>query len=178
MNRSLFWVAALWLAIIMPAAAQDVVVCEKESGDVAIAACDRAIASGKLNKGQLAWSYHNRAVEYEIKKLHDVAMADYNRALQVDPDRPSSLVGRGNAYNNKGDYERALKDYNNAIRLDGKSPNAYQNRGLAYFRMKDYTHARADYEMSLKLPPRNNADRDAQTKAREQLDDTLVALRK
>ena len=171
--KRLFLAAIFCLAssalLATPAAAQDFKTCELESGDVPIAACDRAIASGTLSKSNLAWAYHNRAVEYEIKKQYESATADYTRALGVDPNRAGSLVGRGNCYSTTGKYDRALDDYNKALRIDPKSPNALQNRGLNFARMKDYAKARADYQKALELPARGNSDRVSQEKARAQL---------
>lgn len=144
-------------------------ICEKESGDIAIRACDRAIASGKLTKGQLAWAYHNRGVEYEIKNEHEKAKADYNQALRIDANRSGSLVGRGNAFSNLGDYERAIADYNTALRIDSKDVNAYYNRGLAYERKGDIQLARSDYEQALAMPATSAKHRSAQERARENL---------
>jgi tetratricopeptide (TPR) repeat protein len=169
--RSLFAAVALLGAIISakPVTAQDHMTCEKESGDIAIAACDRAIASGKLTPSQLAWTYHNRAVEYETKGKHELALADYDRALTVDAKRPTSLVGRGNALSNLGKHQLALDAYNQALRILPDSPNTLQNRALNYVRMKDYKRARDDYERAIALPARGQADRDSQAKARSQL---------
>ncbi|HEY1476024.1 MAG TPA: tetratricopeptide repeat protein [Pseudolabrys sp.] len=157
---------AIWAE---PATAQDYKICELESGDVAIAACDRAIASGTLSSSNLAWAYHNRAVEYEVKKQFELATADYTRALGIDPNRAGSLVGRGNCYSSTGQYDRATNDYNDALRIDPKSPNALQNRGFNFEKMKNYAKARADYKKALEFPARGNSDRVSQERARAKL---------
>jgi tetratricopeptide (TPR) repeat protein len=162
-------VALAAMASLDPAQAQDHIICEKESGDVAIAACDRAIASGKLSSAQLAWAYHNRAVEYENKAKYELALADYDRALKIDPNRAGSLVGRGNNYSLLGKHQLAIADYNRALRILPDSPNALHNRGVAYARMKDYKRARADYERAIAVPARDEADRGSQDTARKLL---------
>jgi tetratricopeptide (TPR) repeat protein len=160
-------------AVVAAPAPSDSDICFKQSGDVAIAACTRAIRSGRFKGTALGTLYHNRAVEYELKQDYDKALADYNAALKLfpypSPDRPDALVGRGNCYSAKGDQERAIKDYDDALRQDLGNVNGYYNRGLAYRRKGDVQRARADYEKAISLPARNDSDRGAQAKARNEL---------
>jgi tetratricopeptide (TPR) repeat protein len=159
------------LAAASPARAQeDVIVCEKQSGDVAIAACTRAINSGRLSSGQLAWAYHNRAVEYEIQKKIDQAMTDYTHALRIDARRPTSLIGRGNCLIYKREYDRAIEDYNKALAISPQDANALQNRCLAYYHKKTFGRARDDCERAIAVTARNAADRRSQDKARDILE--------
>ena len=52
----------------MNARADDAQVCADESGDVAIAACTRAIKSGRYGGHALAAVYNNRCTEYLDKE--------------------------------------------------------------------------------------------------------------
>jgi tetratricopeptide (TPR) repeat protein len=54
------------------------------SGDKALAACDRAIGSGKFSEKLLANLHLNRGVEREAKKDLDGALADYEEAIRID----------------------------------------------------------------------------------------------
>src|SRR5262249_53448476 len=80
------------------AAATDEQICAKESGDVAIAACTRAIASGMYKGERLAKIYDNRAAEYEAKGDHDRVIADCGQAIRADPRFAKTLARRGDAY--------------------------------------------------------------------------------
>ena len=76
-------VAALLAAL--PARADDAEICRKDSGEVAIAACTRAIDSGAHRGRALAAIYADRATEYQNKGDLDRAIADHGEALRADP---------------------------------------------------------------------------------------------
>src|ERR1700728_1895285 len=114
-----------------PVVAADTDVCAQASGDEAIAACTRAIGSGRVQGRALASLYFNRGIEYAAK-------GDDNR---------------GNAYHAKGDDDRAIADYTVAIRLDPKNAYTYNNRGSAYKGKGDLDRAIADYSETIRLNP-------------------------
>ncbi|WP_027529212.1 tetratricopeptide repeat protein [Bradyrhizobium sp. WSM3983] len=92
-----------WLTVAalagMPivAVADDADTCARQSGDAAIAACSRAIASGEFTGEELAKIYLNRGAEYKNKGDLDRAIADYSEAIRVDPKRVAVYINRGNA---------------------------------------------------------------------------------
>ena len=75
-------------------------------------------------------AYFNRARAYFDKGLYDLAIADYDAAIRLQPDAASAYVNRGNAHAGTGRYGRALTDYDTAIRLDPDLASAYINRGI------------------------------------------------
>jgi tetratricopeptide (TPR) repeat protein len=152
-------------------AADDREICNKESGDVAIAACNRAINSGKFKGKSLAIVYVNRGAEWRGKKEADKALADYNVAIKLDPTVAAIFNNRANIYRDRGDLERAIADYSTAIPLDPLYTAAFTNRGLAYVEKKDFEKARTDFQAALSVPPKHNDGEWAQKTAREQLDE-------
>jgi tetratricopeptide (TPR) repeat protein len=87
---------------------------------------------------------------------YEQAIADFDRAIVLDPDYAKPYNNQGVAYRNLGDYERALTDYDRAIALDPDYGSAYRNRGEIYLFADDYqdcTLARADLERYLELVP-------------------------
>src|SRR5215831_9699177 len=70
--------------LIGGAAADDQDVCADESGDVAIAACTRAIKSNRYGGHALAALYNNRCSEYLDKEDFDQAIADCRAAIKND----------------------------------------------------------------------------------------------
>src|ERR1700745_4163450 len=66
-----------------PRAAQARRTCADASGDVAIKACNDAIASGQHQGQALAEIYYNRAIEYDKKGDEQRALADYSEALRI-----------------------------------------------------------------------------------------------
>ena len=115
------------------AVADDAGACNHAIGDEAIAACTRAINSGRWRGPDLAIAYKNRGHAYQAKGDNDRAIADYAEAIRLDPEDAFAYNGRGNAYQvkrdkdgakhvdrAKGDNDRAIADYSEAIRLDPK----------------------------------------------------------
>jgi lipoprotein NlpI len=151
--------AALILTMAMlsteRAAADDVQTCAKGSGDVAITACSRAIATGRLSAHDLAVIYDNRAVEYEKKGDLERAIADYNEAIQRDPKYAVPYNGRGNVWSDNGDLERAIADYTEAIRLDSEYATAYRNRARTWIQKDDADNSIADFDQAIKLNPKD-----------------------
>lgn len=147
-------VAALFVvAVPMPrAAADDVDTCAEAASDQAIAACTRAIGSGRLHDRDLAVEYYNRGVNYAAKGDYDHAVADYSEAIKLDPKYADAYGNRGNAYRDTHDIDRAFADYNQALQI---RPGAidYFNRGNAYYLKHDYERAIDDYSEAIKLEP-------------------------
>jgi tetratricopeptide (TPR) repeat protein len=153
-------------------AAEDADICANESGDVAIAACSRAIASGRYKEHSLAVQYVNRGVEWKLKKDYDRAFADYSYAIELDPAYADAYYNRCILYNLRDDYDRAVSDCSQSVKL-GPTPGAmtssgaqplgdyrtssdyYSERGLAYLKKKDYDRAIADFDVAVRLYSKN-----------------------
>jgi lipoprotein NlpI len=133
------------------APADDRRTCAEVSGDVAIAACSRMIASGRYRGSELAKAYYFRGVEYRDKGDLDRALADLNQAIRLDPKFALAYNNRGLAWEDKGELDRALADYNEAIRLDPKLALPYVNQGLVSHRRGELDRALADYDEAIRL---------------------------
>src|SRR5262245_61150390 len=110
--------ALLAPAPVAGAPADDRLTCADTSGDAAIAACSRLIASGRLRGTELAKAYYFRGVEYRDKGDLDRALADLGQAIKLDPKFALAFNNRGLAWEDKGEIDRAIADYDAAIRLD------------------------------------------------------------
>jgi tetratricopeptide (TPR) repeat protein len=129
--------------------------CNSASGDGAIAACTRAIESGKFKGHNLATLHVNRGVELSNKGELDRAIADYDKAIALDAKYALAYNGRGNAYRARGDNDRAIADYGKAIELNPELAVAFSNRGDAYRNKGDFDRAIADYDQAIRLNPKN-----------------------
>jgi|WetSurMetagenome_2_1015567.scaffolds.fasta_scaffold703264_1 tetratricopeptide (TPR) repeat protein len=154
------------------AAADDSKICARESGDVAIDACSRAIKSGRYKGHELAREYLYRGVERRLKQDYDLALADFGDAARIDKKYADAFYNRCVIYNFKGDYDHALADCSQAIKL-GPSPNAmaeaggerlgndrtisdyYSERGFAYLKKDDNSRAMLDLDNAIRLNPKN-----------------------
>lgn len=140
--------ALQWLAT--PALAADADTCARERGDVAIAACNRVIASG----GGGAWAYHRRGIEHAKKGDYDRAIHDLDEAIRLNPANADPYYDRGLTYARKGDDDRAIRDYNESIRLDPKRASAYGARGNSYSNKRDHDRAIRDFDEAIRLDPK------------------------
>ena len=64
----------------------------------------------------------------------DKAIAAFNDAIKTDPENLKIVVGRGWAYQGKGQDDLALADYNLALQKRPKFAAAYNDRGTLYLR--------------------------------------------
>ena len=105
------------------------------------------------NPGDAAKYVWRANVWLELKEF-DIAIADFNEAIRLDP-RSAGVAyqGRGRAWRNKKNYDKAIADCNEAIRLDPGYALAYLTRGVVWSDKKDYDKAIADYNEAIRLDP-------------------------
>jgi len=82
------------------------------------------------------------------------ALEDFNRAIDIDPQKSAGYLGRGNTLNIMGLYAEAIEDYNKVIEITPKIAEAYINRASANSHLGEYEKAIADYEKGLELKPK------------------------
>jgi Tfp pilus assembly protein PilF len=153
-------------------AADDAKTCIRESGDVAIDACSRAIQSKRYTGHVLAHLYLSRDVEQRAKEKDDLALADFAEAAKIDKKYADAFFNRCSIYNFKQQYDAAITECSQAIKL-GPSADAtavggseklgkdqalsdyYTERGFAYFKKEDDIHAFVDLDNAIRLNPNN-----------------------
>ncbi len=69
------------------------------------------------------------------------AMADYARAIKLDPKNSDAYNNRGSEKEDAGDLDGAMADYNHAIEANPKDLFPYYNRGGIYFLRRDWNKA-------------------------------------
>jgi tetratricopeptide (TPR) repeat protein len=119
--------------------------------DKAIKLYTKAIASGELSREDLSKVYNNRGEAWDDRGDSDKAIADYTKAIEINPQYISAYYNRGVAWYDKGDYDKAIVDYTKAIEIDPKFALAYQNRGHAWEKKGDSDKAIADYKKAVEL---------------------------
>jgi tetratricopeptide (TPR) repeat protein len=78
-------------------------ICLTGSDDGAILACTLAINSRQYRGHDLAWRYDRRAFELQRRGDNEHALADYDAAIQIDPQDITAYVARGDIYSLQGD---------------------------------------------------------------------------
>ena len=96
----------------------------------------------------------NRAGAKKAAGDLDGAIADYDRAIQVDPKDAAIYNNRGLAKQAKGDLDAAIVDFNRAMQLNPKDAVACGNRGNAKRDKGDLDGAIADYNRAIRFDPK------------------------
>ena len=86
------------------------------------------------------------------------AIADYTRAIKLDPKNVNVYNNRGTEKQNAGDIAGALADFSRAIEVNPLEPDPYYNRGTIYFLKHDWKKALSDLQRHDEL---NEEDEDA-----------------
>jgi serine/threonine protein kinase len=79
-----------------------------------------------------AEGYYNRGRACYVQGKLDEAIADYNTAIQLNPDYAKAYNSRGRSYYDQGKLDEAIADYTKAIRIDPNVADTYYSRGRAY----------------------------------------------
>lgn len=87
----------------------------------------------------------------EEKSDYKGALADFNKALLIEPNNTKALYYSGFMKFQMDDFGNALTDYSQAIESDTASVELFYNRGNAYFELRYYKEAIADYSKALAL---------------------------
>lgn len=125
--------------------------CAEAKGDAAIAACTRAIASGRWKGRDQGINFYNRGLDYYAEGDYVRAIADFEAAIKLDPKMFDAYDDRGNVYYVKRDYDRAIADYSVAIKLNPSDARAYYNRGVAEMDQGDRERAFADFNFAIRF---------------------------
>ena len=123
-----------------------VVLSELKRYDEELAAITQAINLAP----RAAW-YYNRGILYYNQQKYKLALDDYNKAIELNPNYALAYYNRGNLYRRQQKYKLALDDYNQAIKINPNDAEAYNNRGNLYYDQQKYELALADYNQAIKI---------------------------
>jgi tetratricopeptide (TPR) repeat protein len=98
-------------------------------------------------------AFTNRGDMYANQGQYDLAIAEYNRAVELNPGYAEAFNNRGGMYANKRQYDLAFADFNRALELNPSYAEAFNNRGFAYASQGQYEQAIADVNRALELNP-------------------------
>lgn len=87
-----------------------------------LSACSTIVASAATSPERRAAALIQRGMERSQRGQHVRAIADFGRALRIDPDLVEAYIERGLAHQARGAYESAMLDFDAALARD---PGSY-----------------------------------------------------
>lgn len=123
----------------------------KEKFENAIDDFNRALDLGKGDKEIENMVYVNRGAAYQKLFDNEKALADYSKAIELNPENPNVYMYRGFLYYQNGDFTTSLNDFNTLIDIDEHNPYAYYNRGMALLKLNENDKACLDFHKSCEL---------------------------
>ncbi len=100
-------------------------------------------------------AYVNRGTALAEMGRPSDALADYDKAITINPEIAGTYVNRGGMDSALGRHTEAIADFDAALRLDNNLPSAYVNRGVEYLRLGRLDEAAADLTKAIELNPRH-----------------------
>jgi len=106
-----------------PGSADPIADCnQQDDADRRIRGCTQFIQHPASEKSSLAAAYVNRGNAYHSKGEYDQAIADYGKAIQLNPKYAEAYNNRGAAHEKKQDKGKAIADYRMALSINPSSP--------------------------------------------------------
>ena len=126
---------------------------QENKWDDAIAYYNEIILSRPVDDLILADAHYYRGYAYENQRKDDLAIADYNEAIELKPDAAPIYHNRGIVYLTKREFDRAIDDYSRVIELNPDSPFVYSQRATAYENNGQIDRAIDDHSKLIELMP-------------------------
>lgn len=121
----------------------------KEDWDSALNALNAAI---KL-EGDTWQSLLNRGAIYDRLGKSELALADFNKAIEINATRPICFRMRGEYYLGRENFQLAADDFTRAILLDSKDAKSLYYRSLSRRHLADIAAADADLALAKQMDP-------------------------
>jgi TonB family protein len=96
--------------------------------------------------------FYAKGIAYLQLKNHDLAIINFDRAIELNPRRYISYLSRGLAYRDKEEYDRAIADFDRAIELESKMTSTDVGQRKDDFKER-YEKALGDFHKLVQLNP-------------------------
>jgi tetratricopeptide (TPR) repeat protein len=136
---------------------EDIKQCAPPSGalDRVIRSCTALIQSHQFDNRPdvLLVSYVFRATAFGSYQQLDLALADFDKAVALQPANIDTRYNRAVALERKGEFEQALLDLAKVMEVRPNDLNGLYERGYVYLKKGEYDRAIADFDQLLRINP-------------------------
>jgi tetratricopeptide (TPR) repeat protein len=144
------------LRAILP---EDIKQCAPPSGslDRVIRSCTTIIQSDRLSSrpAALLSAYVFRAVAFGGYQQLDLAIADFDKAVTLQPANIDTRYNGAVALERKGEFDQALNDLAKVIEARPDDQNGLFERGYVYLKKGEYDRAIDDFDKVLRMNPQH-----------------------
>jgi len=91
--------------------------------------------------------------EYVQSGKKDEAIAEFNKAIEINPNNAEAYCNRGFVYTLKGNADQAILDFNKAIEINPNDVTSYMGRGMAYAKTGNLDKAIFDLTKTVEISP-------------------------
>ncbi len=136
---------------LRPGSAENAQDCFSEDFNRRIQGCTDLIERGSFARDELASAYSQRALAYSLKGRHDLAIRDYDRAIELMPDFAVALNNRAWSYFRSGQGATGLQDVEASLRLSPNSGESFDTRAHIRQSMGNREGAILDYDIAMRF---------------------------
>ncbi len=111
------------------------------------------IYADMIREREDGYAYHNRGLAKANLGDKQGAIADYDRAIKINPNFAVVYLNRGAIKLDLGDKQGAIADYDRAIKINPNLALAYIDRGFVKAALGDKQGAIADYDRAINIKP-------------------------
>jgi predicted aspartyl protease/regulator of sirC expression with transglutaminase-like and TPR domain len=119
--------------------------------------------------------FARRAAAFATRFDYPAALADFTRAVELEPGNPQHYLDRAIVRLRTGGLTLGLADLNESLRLKPDNAAALATRAELYLSLKDEGRARADFEAAARLEPDTWLRWGAAYQRQERYDDAIAA---
>jgi tetratricopeptide (TPR) repeat protein len=94
-----------------------------------------------------------KGIDYRRQGKWDEAIAEFNKAIEINPRYAKLYDSRGYVYFVMSDFDNAISDSSKAIEINPNYANAYATRAGAYYFLLQYDEAISDNTRAIELDP-------------------------
>lgn len=114
-----------------------------------ISGCSELLSGGGLANADRSMAHALRALAYSVQGQYDLALSDYDAAIDLDPNFAIALNNRAWTQYKLGRHREGIADVERALRLTPTSSHAFDTRAHLRHAMGRPAGALADYERAI-----------------------------
>jgi tetratricopeptide (TPR) repeat protein len=116
--------------------------------------CDDALLREPLTNYETVATHVNRGILRLRRGMIDTAIADFDRAIMLDPNQPEAYLNKGAALLRREDAAEAMGLFTNALERNTTRPAvAHYGRAIANETLGNLSAAYADYTAASRIAP-------------------------